>query len=207
MAKKTMTMHQLLAELKRYDDRITKAMRKPVVGVCTPGNTKIDVIAEKRAEYVANMASIEHLISNMNVLEAARIKSNATTMVTVGSKTYTVAEAVKRKHLIAYEKNLLHVLQMAFTSVTNQVDSNNRNVEDCADKIFRDMVTGDSINPGADSIRKNYIESHESVMVDPCELSKKIDALEKSIEEFETNVDAALSVSNATTSVEVILED
>ena len=207
MAKKTMTMHQLLAELKRYDDRINKAMHKSVIGVCIPGSTKTDVIDEKKTEYTANMASIEHLISNLNVLEATRIQSNATTMVTVGSQTYTVAEAIKRKHLIAYEKNFLSVLRMAFASATKQVEDNNIRVENDADKIFHDMVTGESVNPAADSIRGNYIESHKSVLVDPCELAKKIDALEKSIEEFETNVDAALSVSNATTSVVVDLED
>lgn len=207
MAKKTMTMHQLLAELKRYGGRINNAMRKPVVGVCIPGSTKTDVIDEKKTEYTANMASIEHLISNLNVLEAARIQSNATTMVTVGSKTYTVAEAIKRKHLIGYERDLLSTLRSSFVSAVNQVDNNNIRVERDADQIFHDMVTGESVNPGADSIRENYIESHKSVLVDPCELAKKIDALEKSIEEFETNVDAALSVSNATTSVEVELED
>ena len=40
-------------------------------------------------------------------------------------------------------------------------------------------------------------------MIDPCKLSDKIKALEDEIEEFEANVDFALSESNALTQIEV----
>lgn len=50
---------------------------------------------------------------------------------------------------------------------------------------------------------EQYRNNNSWENVDPLNLKEKIDVLEQRIFDFETNVDVALSVSNATTFIEI----
>ena len=52
-----------------------------------------------------------------------------------------------------------------------------------------------------------FVKENSYSILDPLKLEEKIVKLEKEISDFEVNVDAALSVSNAVTSVTVQLLD
>ena len=81
-----------------------------------------------------------------------------------------------------------------------------------ADDVYS-ATLGQSQSPSTDVLelaakaKQNFIDTHSAELVDPNSLLEKIDALAKSIDTFETEVDAALSVSNALTTVEVELHD
>ena len=53
------------------------------------------------------------------------------------------------------------------------------------------------------SITEPYIEKNEFHLVDPLNLAKTIEDLSDEIEDFESNVDAALSEINALTFIEI----
>ena len=52
-------------------------------------------------------------------------------------------------------------------------------------------------------MRKAYVEAHTYEMVDPIHIKDKIDELEDEISKFKAGIDAALSVSNATTDITI----
>ena len=52
------------------------------------------------------------------------------------------------------------------------------------------------------ALRKTYIENNTYDLVDPMDIAKIIEALDAEINEFNAEVDAALSVSNALTVIE-----
>ena len=54
-----------------------------------------------------------------------------------------------------------------------------------------------------DKVRKTFIEQNKHELVDPIGILNKIECLEKEIYDFKTNVDEALSVSNATTTIDI----
>ena len=95
-----MTMHQLLALLKRYDDRVDNAINSLSVIAFSESQVSDEDAAKTVSELTSSYDSATHLIDNYYALEAARIKSNAETIVEIGGVKYTVAEAIKRKHLI-----------------------------------------------------------------------------------------------------------
>lgn len=52
------------------------------------------------------------------------------------------------------------------------------------------------------ALRKTYIENNKYDLIDPLDVASIMEKLENEINEFETEVDAALSVSNALTVIE-----
>lgn len=213
MSKVTMTMHELLATIKRYDDRITAAIDKSFVAICRNDTPISNEEMYKNIDILkGNYDSATHLIDNYYALEAARIASNASTTVEIGGVKYTVADAIKRKHLIKNEKLLLVHMKKSLRDAVATVSRINEEAARRADDVYS-ATLGQSQSPSTDALelaakaKQNFIDTHSAELVDPNSLLEKIDALEKSIDTFETEVDAALSVSNALTTVEVELHD
>jgi hypothetical protein len=124
----------------------------------------------------------------------------------IAGKEYTVREAINMKSLIEYKKKLLQVMKSEFVRASEDFeeaeDTNKKRVE----KLVQDASASGSgkLDP---AIEENALKSVESLysikMVDPIGLDKLIPALEKEIEDFETNVDFVLSESNSKTEIEV----
>lgn len=89
----------------------------------------------------------------------------------------------------------------------SDVEKHNIAVDKKVDELLLSLVGRDSSKKLSDedqvAVEKPYRNSHEYVIVDPLKLQRKIDALEKDIQGFESNVDTALTISNATTYIEV----
>ena len=58
-------------------------------------------------------------------------------------------------------------------------------------------------NEVIETAKKNYIDNNSLDMIDPLDVSKIITELNDEIDKFMTKVDSALSVSNATTMIEI----
>ena len=218
MAEVTMTMHQLLAELKTVDARITKGLKVPLIAMYQGESDKQEAdIKSAETNIISGYDSVKHLIENKKVLEAARAHSNDTTTVLIGGKEYTVSEAIKRKHDIKYDKELLNQMTRQYNEQKSLIENRNKlaqsNKQAYALKAFEAVKTEAE---AADiklkleriaELEEKYVRENSFTMIDPLKLEEKIAALDKEITEFEINVDAALSVSNAITSVTVNLMD
>ena len=214
MTHEKMTVHKALAELKNIDARIEKAIRDTTYVLAVKHSAeKINGVTV--ANFKENMKSgyqkVNDLIARRDAMKRAVVLSNATTKVTVGGKEYTVAEAIEAKnHGVEFKKALLNTMTYAYKSAQNELNRNgDEALEKKAEQYILSMIAAQpkdskmTVDSEAMKImRKTYIENNKYDLIDPLDVASVMDKLEKEIHEFETEVDAALSVSNALTVIE-----
>lgn len=205
----TMTVHRALAELKVLDSRIIAKIGDTTFCVANRNsNKKINgVDVGKAAEQMkSDYQSITNLIRRRDAMKRAVVLSNAKTEVEIGGRTYTVAEAIEMKnHGIENKKYLLQAMKRQYDQATVEVNKRNGDELERKTEAFLESMYGskDKVqNEDMERARKEYVENHTYVMVDPIQAKKTIDILAEEIATFTAEVDAALSVSNSITNVE-----
>ena len=204
------SIHRCLAELKTLDSRIKKATDKKFIG-CKKLSAKKEAKTnlapnDFEKEVIGNYDSVIALIRRRNKIKEAVVNSNATTMVEIGGKIYTVASAIERKESIEYEKNLLIELKLQYNNVLATVNNLNDKVEEQLEKKIDAMVGAENASKNVElveSFSKQYMELNAYEVLDYLNLKELIDKLEKEIDDFETEVDFKLSTSNSITEVEI----
>lgn len=207
---KKISIIEALNELKLYDSKINKAIQNgKFIGSAKISSDRIGV--QSKTEFkdlaTANYQSVNDLISNRNKLKAAIVQSNAVTNVVINGNTMTVAEAIERKTNIEYEQNLLNVLKQQYYMASETVLRENKKVDEQVTKLLETLIGKDSdkkINKDdQEAIEKPYREKNEFELVDSIGLLKEIEKLESSIDGFNSNVNTALTLSNAITTIEI----
>ena len=201
-----MTITEGLVESKLLSSRIEKEinMSEWIWSVKT-----IDCTEESSVPYEdkakAAYQSIRDLIEERNKIKSAIVKSNATTMVKVGKKEMTVAEAIERKSSIGYEQKLLMRWKTVYANAVNRVDTENVRVQNRIDQMLSQLVVNDKsdIAEAQKAVTETYIAQNGWMVYDPLNLEDKIKKLDEDIDDFLKNVDLALSLSNAVTHIEV----
>ena len=214
MTTEKMTIHKALSELKTIDERIVKAIRSNTYVLAVKHSAE-KINGVKVATFRENMKSgyqkVTDLIARRDAMKRAVVLSNATTKVKVGNNEYTVAEAIEMKnHGVEFKKILLQALYTAYGSAQNEFNKNNDEaLEKKAEQYVLAVIQAQpkDAKMGVDSdamkaIRQSYIENNKYDMLDPLDIAKVIEALDAEINEFNSEVDAALSVSNALTVIE-----
>lgn len=200
-----MTITEGLVELKTLDSRIEKAIAKEFVSVANNSakGTKAWTDFEESAK--ANLRSAIDLINERAKIKAAIVKSNAETEVIVAGKKMTVAAAIERKNSIRYEKELLTRLQRNYSTVSATVEVNNAEVNRKLDSLLESLVGSDKNSSVEEQKRtaEAYIERNGYCIIDPLDIKSVIETVENNITSFEANVDVALSVSNARTTITI----
>jgi len=207
----TMLVTQGLNELKLLDERIKKEIDSlEAVAVAKKSNTNITTNLSK-ADFCKNekakMQSVLDLIERRSKIKSAIVHSNAVTNVTIAGKTYTVAEAIERKNSIIYEELLTRQLnakcrnaEMDVTHKNNEVETqivamvNNYYGKDSKVKISDDDYT---------SLANPYREKNEFELVDPLNARETAKDINDRVQEFLSEVDSALQISNCTTTIEI----
>lgn len=206
---KRMTIHRALTELKMLHKRIEEANRavKAVVAH-RKSDKKIDGL--EVVEFMKNMQSshdkVVGLIAYRNRLKALVVESNARTVVKVGSHEMTVAEAIERKQSIQYEKNLLSTLIQQYNNAIQRVAKNNNELPEKLEAYLVNIL-GNKEKQTPEEVElhtETFMKRNEYELLDPLKVKKVIEAMEDRINKFESEVDAVLSESNATTFIEVM---
>lgn len=202
------TITQGLAELKMLDKRITRKINNSIFAGYTVGGkvqTGYETTEELEKEIKANLESVKDLIKRRNKIKSLIVLSNAKTEVKIAGKTYTVAEAIDRKSFIDYEEGLLSALKSAYAHNTAIVDRKNNDMESRLDNHLETLFgkDGKTDTTKTAEVVKQFKEINEARLVDPVSLRKQIETLETEIEDFTSEVDHVLSVSNATTTIEI----
>lgn len=214
MNKEQMTVHRALAELKVIDDRIYKAINAGTYVTSNKhSNDKINGVTIDK--FKDNMKSahqkVTDLIDRRNAIKRAVVLSNAVTKIKVGGVEYTVAEAIEMKnHGMEFKQRFLDVMNAQLTRANTEVHRNSGEMlEEKAEKYILAFIQAqpkDSKMTANDetvkTLRKDYIERNTFDLIDPLGIAKLIEKMQDEIDEFNTEVDAALSVSNATTVIE-----
>lgn len=207
------TVHRALAELKTLDARIQKAIN----GACycfanKHSNTKVNGV--EIDEFVTTMKdnykSIRSLINRRNAMKKAVVLSNAVTEVEIGGVKYRVAEAIEMKnHGMDNYQVLVNAIDCNRAVAQEAIDKYNG---DALEKKADDYVVGlygskeKATGAEAEATRKAYIEANTYDFVDPLGIATEQNNLETMIANFNAEVDAALSVSNAITEIEFSYE-
>jgi hypothetical protein len=206
-----MTIHQALVELKTLDKRISNAiMEGGFVTANKHSNTKINGIpvSEFCSDVESRYQKITDLICRREAIKCAVVQSNAITAVTVGGKTYTVAEAIEMKNNGLKGKiALLNQLTSDYNQSKRIADrANGDELERRAEEHVRNLVGNTDMKGATEEAkraREEFIKNQTMELVDPLNVREKIEGLNEEILSFTTNVDSALSVSNALTTITI----
>lgn len=212
MTTETMNIHQALVELKTLDKRIESAINDGEWVIANKhSNTKISGVDLKDfAETIKSRhQKVTSLIARAEAIKRAVVNSNAVTKVVIAGKEYTVAEAIEMKnHGVERKKMLIFRLHTDYTHAKAVADrANGAELERRADDYIRTMIgTTDVKGMTAEvkRMRDEFIAAQTMELVDPIGVLKQMELLNEEITAFETNVDAALSVSNALTQITIV---
>lgn len=205
---KKISIHRALTELKMLTLRIEAATNEVSAVVANrKSNRKINGVDipgyEKQMQ--ASYDKVLGLISYRNKIKAQVVQSNANTKVLVGKEEMTVAEAIERKQSIQYEKNLLEVIQHQHRSAINTVAKENDALPAKLETYLINIL-GNKDKQSPEEVKlhtETFMKRNEFEIIDPLNVKQQIEKLSNRIEEFESEVDAVLSESNATTFIEV----
>lgn len=215
MIQEVMTVHKALCELKMLDKRINESiMTAEFCRANKHSNTKIDggTIAEYEAAAVSKYQSTMDMIIRRDAIKRAVVASNAVTEVTIGGNRYTVADAVElRRHGLSYRRTLLQAMTLQLKRVRSAIEQKNgEELTRAADKMvevyYGRQTDVKAITEEMKATREKFIEDNTYELLDPICVENRIRELDKEITAFETEVDSALSVSNAVTEITVSYE-
>lgn len=206
----TMTIHKALAELKVLDKRIIDSMAAATFVVNKKNNQEkvhgITPDAFKEAAY-ASYDKITDLIKRRNAIKDAVNVSNAVTKVEIGGKTYTVVEAIdKKNHGMAFYIELRDHMASQLSRAKAELEKQNSQLQQKAEQFVTGLMGSKETAAKSeeyDTSVKTYIKSNTVEMIDPLGLEKRIAELDDMINAFMPEVDAALSVSNALTTITI----
>lgn len=198
-----MSISQALVELKLLKSRILKCNNVSYVAVKT--KTKTVDVADFTKNAKASLQSYKDLLNRYNVIRSKVVVSNATTRVSVAGVEYTVAEAVERKRSIEMEKSMLGVLRSQFKTATADIESHQKAQQERLDKLLLQELGKDSKTnvDVVDALTETFLKNNKAELIDPLGLQEVVTNMEKSIQDFESNVDWVLSESNGRTQITV----
>lgn len=215
MTKENMTVHKALAELKVIDDRINKAITSGTYVVANKhSNQKIHgmTIDEFKIQMQADFQKVSDLIARRNAIKRAVVASNAVTKVKVGDTEYTVAEAIEMKnHGMEFKEYFMRAISTQYVRAKNELDLNSgdpleKRAEQYVLSVIQAQPKDSKMAVDSDAmknLRAQYIKDNQYDIIDPIGVKNVIDGLDTEVSEFLTEVDAALSVSNAITVLDI----
>lgn len=205
-----MTIHKALCELKILDSRINNAISSARFCLANKhSNEKVNgvTVEEYQETMKASYNKASDLIRRREAIKRAVVLSNAKTIVKIGGKEYTIAEAIEmNNHGIDLKLQLKNAMKKQYDSAMTAIISKNSVVDDKATEYVVGLFgqkESKTANEEYEKARKSYIEANTMELIDPVNILEKIEALEVEIADFTTEVDSALSVSNALTEITV----
>ena len=211
MTTEKMTVHKALAELKVIGDRIISAIQSGVYCKANKhSNEKIDGVSvdEFKKQIQGSWDKVNDLIRRRNAIKKAVVLSNATVKVKEGDEEFTVAEAIEMKNSgMEYKKILVNMLNKQYTQAIQTTEKENgETLQQKAESYVIGLYGSKEGKTNIEEIektRKEFVTNNTFELIDPLKIREKIDVLEKEISEFESEIDAALSVSNAITELTI----
>lgn len=206
------TITRALAELKMLKVRYSSELSSSTLIAVAQGSklrkpntqfSKDDF--EKRAK--EQYQSIEALRKRAIRIKEEIDKSNSTTKVNIAGTEMTVQQAIARKNFIPLWKDELRIMKAQYARAQAESEAAQAENKARVETIVRDQATAAKATADIKATEKAAVETIEGIygvaFVDPLKLKEKIDALEKEITDFETNVDYVLSESNSTTLIDI----
>lgn len=208
----TISIHQAFAKMKILKKRIPQKINTAIFINQKVASSKVLnglPISIVEANMKQDYQSLKDDMALLTELTTKIQESNAKTLIKVGNTEYTILEALAIKNnIMDFKEDLLNGMNSQFVSISNAVQRSNDTLDDKADTFISETYKGLSANelktnPDLKKEREEYITSRQKTLVDPLKLKNEIEVLSKEIDNFVSNIDAALSVSNAITTIDI----
>lgn len=172
--------------------------------------------------------SIQDLIRNYDEIDAAIVSSNAATVVKTKFGEYTVAAAIALKQRLKnstgsetsrllqaldkkmmpkcdFESEMLRVMQKQLMDSMEKMKAAQTSLEAAAEQMRSNILGSEKAKKDSASIAvvDEYLKANQYKLVDPLDLSKRIQQLKAEREELLNELDTAIKISNATTTIVV----
>jgi len=202
------TIHRALAELKLIDAKIEKGINEIYpTGIFQKGRKIDNWISEDEFKKNAQSQydSVTDLINRKVKIKSAIVNANCVTKIKVGERDMTIADAINFKRVIEMKKKLVNEMKRKHMVAVGNMNKNNEIVQKNVETLLANALGKDNVKTSkedVDAISKPYLDNNIFSLFNPLETEKKVEALEKEINEFESEVDACLSEANATTFIE-----
>lgn len=211
MVREIMTVHKALAELKLLDERINKALIGGVYCAANKhSNDKINGVSIEEYKNIiqGSYDKVDGLIRRQSAIKRAVTLSNAITKVKVANKEYVVAEAIwMRNHGTERLKQLVDCLNKQYKSEQAKINKQNgADLEARADQYVTAIYgqkDGKTNTADIEKVRSDFLTANTYELLDPIKILDKIETLENEISDFMSEVDSALSCSNALTEITI----
>jgi hypothetical protein len=205
------TVTEALAELTLLQKRIESARaaleNNTLIVIVEVG--KVPTGFKSREEYEVNAKAlvqrVQALLDRRRAIKRAIVVSNASTRVTVAAEEMTVAEAIEMKNFIDYYEAILDTMQSAYTQTRSQYEKAQAKIKERLDKLALEVLgKNEAVNSDQyQSLVDSFMAREGVELLDPTNISKEIERRMMFIEEFKSTCDRVLSISNATTTVEI----
>lgn len=211
MTTETMTVHRALAELKLLDSRINKAIVEGIFCASNKhSNDKIGGVKIDEYEKIiqGSYDKVDALIKRQSAIKRAVTLSNAVTKVKIADKEYAVAEAIwMRNHGMEKVQGVINAMKKQYKQAQAEINrQNGANLEARADQYVKAIYgqkDGKTNTSDIEKVRADFLSANTYELLDPIHILDKINELEKKISDFMSEVDAALSCSNALTEITI----
>lgn len=201
------TVSRALVQLKLTDDKIVKAVNK-----FAPTTTKVgkklrvnETEEEFQKRVKEELQSITALLELRKKLKDGIIQSNAITKLKVGNEDMTVAQAIEKKSSIVMKEALLTQIRKNFDASNITCTNENIKIQTRLDDQAKVLLGKDVKKESTEysDFVSTFLKNNEYTLVDPLKVLDVLKKMESEVEDFKSNVDIALTESNATTSIEV----
>ena len=202
--------------VKKIDDKIAKASFVDTIrnneGTVNTAKTDREVFG-RQAE--SAFQQIRDLITRFQKIDAAIVASNASTRIRTSYGEFTVAGAISLRGRLRgagvyedkadFEGNLLHKMQVEYTAQVKESEAKNRQLQTTAENMRLSILGKDSKVKDDKPLEvvDAYVRENTTVLVDPLDIQKQIDAMKERRETLLRELDTQIKVSNATTFIEI----
>ena len=201
-----------LAERKVLIKRHEKAVKELELIAVQRGNRLVGEHSHIKPEDITDRVkssyqSILDLERRIDEIKFQIDKSNLVTVIKIGTKEMTIQEALVLKNSIELRKSRLRKMKDLYRKAKSSYDESFEANRRIIEKTVADTISASKDGKTDTELEKNTANQinslYEVKFVDPLSLETIIKQLETENEEFESNVDYALSESNSQTFIEV----
>ena len=202
--------------VKKIADKTVKASFVDVIrnNEETVSGARVDKEAFSRQAKSA-FQQICDLIARFQKIDAAIVESNATTKIRTSYGEFTIAGAISLRSRLrgtgTYEKRadfegaLLRKMVSDYQMQIQNIEAKNRELQNTAEGMRLSILGRDSKVKDDKPLEvvEAYVRENTTVLVDPLELQKQIEAMTEKRENLLRELDTQIKVSNATTFIEI----
>lgn len=211
MTQVTMSITRALSELKRLDERINRDIsQNAYIGITIGKGSHKKMLSNQgtpdavSSKIESSYKSIVDLMTRRSEIKSKVVLSNAQTLVSVGGKQITVAEAIELKKSVGYSRALLNAMRAQYSVANGQVNAQNEAMEQTIEKLLSTVYGSDKSKIDtqvAEAVSTPQRVQKTAELLDPLNLSEKIKEIEEKISLVDTELDYSLSEVNAKTEI------